>query len=132
MAVQVKNYAVIQLPVRNLEVSVKWYRELLGLPFTFEYSPGDQEAWLNVGGVGLGLIQSPEVPRLDFMNSSGQPQPIISLQVDHIHEAYEELKQRGADVGELVYKPQGGYSFTFRDPDGHMGNLWGGWPKEGE
>ncbi|ETT40168.1 hypothetical protein C162_27362 [Paenibacillus sp. FSL R7-269] len=77
---------------------------MLGIPFTFEYAPGDQEAWLNVGGVGLGLIGCPEVPKLDFTNSRGQLQPIISLQVDNIHEAY--------------------------DPDRHMGNSWGGWPKE--
>ncbi|WP_284646180.1 VOC family protein [Paenibacillus silviterrae] len=130
MAVNVKNYAVVQLPVRDLEASVRWYKEMLGIPFTFEYTPGDQEAWLNVGGVGLGLIRCPEVPKLDFTNSRGQLQPIISLQVDDIHEAYEALKKKDAAVGEMVYKPQGGYSFTFRDPDGHMGNMWGGWPKE--
>ncbi|ANE47744.1 glyoxalase [Paenibacillus swuensis] len=130
MSVKVKNYAVVQLPVRDLEASVKWYKEVLGIPFTFKYTPGDKEAWLNVGGVGLGLIHCQEVPKLDFANSQGQLQPIISLQVENIHEAYEELKSKGMEVGEMVYKPQGGYSFTFRDPDGHFGNLWGGWPKE--
>jgi catechol 2,3-dioxygenase-like lactoylglutathione lyase family enzyme len=130
VAFTVKNYAVIQLPVRDLEASLKWYRETLGIPFTFPYTPGDQEAWLNVGGVGLGLIHSPEVPITSFTNSRGELQPIISLQVDHIHEAYEELRQKGAALGEMVFKPQGGYSFTFRDPDGHIGNLWGGWPKD--
>ena len=79
MAVNVKNYAVVQLPVRDLEASVRWYKEILGIPFTFEYNKGDQEAWLNVGGIGLGLINCPEVPKLDFTNSRGQLQPIISL-----------------------------------------------------
>ncbi|GAV12931.1 VOC family protein [Paenibacillus sp. chi10] len=130
MEIKIKNYAVVSLPVRDLEVSVRWYNEVLSIPFTFEYSPGDQEAWLNVGGVGLGLIRCPEVPKLDFTNSSGEHQPIISLEVDNIHEVYEELKKKGNDIGEMVYKPQGGYGFTFRDPDGHMGHLWGGWPKE--
>ncbi|WJH35408.1 VOC family protein [Paenibacillus sp. CC-CFT747] len=130
MAFQVRNYAVVQLPVRDLEASLKWYQGILGIPFTFEYKEGDQEAWLNVGGVGLGLIRCPEVPNLDFTNSQGQIQPLLSLQVDNIHEAHEELRKNWPGVGEMVYKPQGGYSFTFRDPDGHLGNLWGGWPKE--
>lgn len=130
MTVIVKNYAVVQLPVRDLEASIGWYKDALGIPFTFAYTPGDQEAWLNVGGVGLGLVRCLEVPSMNFANGRGEPQPIISLQVDNIHEAYETLKAKGADVGELAYKPQGGYSFTFRDPDGHLGNLWGGWPKE--
>ncbi|GMK41234.1 hypothetical protein PCCS19_42900 [Paenibacillus sp. CCS19] len=132
MSIQVKNYAVISLPVRDLTVSLKWYKELLGIPFSFDYTEGDTEAWLNVAGVGLGLVLCPDVPKMDFTNSRGQLQPLISLQVDNIHEAYEELKRKGADIDELVYKPSGGYSFIFRDPDGHVGNLWGGWPQEGD
>ncbi|RNB91290.1 VOC family protein [Brevibacillus fluminis] len=132
MSVKVKNFAVIQLPVKNLEASIKWYQELLGIPFTFPYTPGDNEAWLNVGGVGLGLVRSPEVPHLDFCNMNGQPQPILSLQVDEIQAVYAELKEKGIDVGEMVYKKGGGYSFTFRDPDGHLSNLWGGWPSAEE
>ncbi|MGG4033973.1 VOC family protein [Paenibacillus cisolokensis] len=116
------------MPVKDLEVSVKWYQEVLGIPFTFDFRPGDNEAWLNVGGVGLGLIRCPKVPSLDFTNSSGQLQPIISLQVDNIHDAYREIKEKGIEAGELIYKPSGGYSFTLRDPDGHLSNLWGGWP----
>ncbi|WP_235427133.1 VOC family protein [Cohnella kolymensis] len=37
MAVQVKNYAVVQLPVKDLEASVNWYQHVLGIPFTFEF-----------------------------------------------------------------------------------------------
>lgn len=130
MSIQIKNYAVVQLPVKDLEASVEWYRNVLGIPFTFDYRPGDNEAWLNVGGVGLGLIRSPRVPTLDFTNSAGVLQPIISLQVDNIHSAYQEIKEKGIEASELIYKKSGGYSFTLRDPDGHLSNLWGGWPSE--
>ncbi|WP_289139707.1 VOC family protein [uncultured Brevibacillus sp.] len=128
MSTFVRHFAVIQVPVKNVEVSVKWYRDVLGIPFTFEYTPGDYEAWLNVGGVGLGLVQSPNVPCLDFTNMAGQVQPIISLQVDQIHAVYEELRGKGIETSEMSYKKSGGYSFTLRDPDGHITNLWGGWP----
>ncbi|WP_312111646.1 VOC family protein [Brevibacillus reuszeri] len=128
MSTFVRHFAVIQVPVKRLEVSVKWYREVLGIPFTFEYTPGDHEAWLNIGGVGLGLVQSPNVPRLDFTNMAGEMQPIISLQVDQIHAVYEDLRSKGIETSEMRYKKSGGYSFTLRDPDGHLTNLWGGWP----
>ncbi|WJQ80051.1 VOC family protein [Brevibacillus brevis] len=50
------------------------------------------------------------------------------LAVDKIHEVYEELKSKGIEVSEMTYKRGGGYSFRFRDPDGHLNHLWGGWP----
>lgn len=130
MAVKVKNYAVVQLPVKDLEASVKWYREVLELPFSFEFSPEDNDAWFNVGGIGLGLIRCPNVPRMEFIDSVGQLQPIVSLQVDNIHDVYQEIKDKGIEVSDMSYKKSGGYSFTLRDPDGHLAHLWGGWPSE--
>lgn len=124
----VKSFAVIQLPVTDLEASVKWYQDILGIPFTFDFTPGDNEAWLNVGGIGLGLIRCPKVPSLDFQNMNGQNQTLLSLQVDNIHEVHREIQSRGVEVSGISYKKGGGYSFTFRDPDGHYANLWGGWP----
>jgi predicted enzyme related to lactoylglutathione lyase len=124
----VKNFAVVKLPVKDLEVSVRWYQDVMGIPFTFEFKPGDNEAWLNVGGVGLGLIRCPEVPVLDFRGMNGHVNPIIQLQVDNIHSVYEEIKGKGIEVSEMVYLRSGGYSFTLRDPDGHLLSSWGGWP----
>jgi hypothetical protein len=31
--------------------------------------------------------------------------------VDNIHELNEVMKQKGAEIKEMVYKPGGGYSF---------------------
>jgi catechol 2,3-dioxygenase-like lactoylglutathione lyase family enzyme len=68
MTIKATNFAVVQLPVKDLEASVKWYQDVLEIPFTFEFKEGDNEAWLNVGGIGLGLVRSPNVPKLDFDN----------------------------------------------------------------
>jgi predicted enzyme related to lactoylglutathione lyase len=130
MTVKTTNFAVVQLPVKDLEASVKWYQEVMGIPFTFEFKAGDNEAWLNVGGVGLGLIRCPNVPKLDFSNITGQAQPIISFQVENIKSVYLEIKNKGVELSEMIYKKSGGYSFTLRDPDGHLSSLWGGWPSE--
>ncbi|MEC2131312.1 hypothetical protein [Brevibacillus centrosporus] len=32
MSVNITNFAVVQLPVKDVEVSVKWYNEVLGIP----------------------------------------------------------------------------------------------------
>ncbi|MED1951249.1 VOC family protein [Brevibacillus centrosporus] len=130
MSVNITNFAVVQLPVKDVGVSVKWYNEVLGIPFTFAFTPGDNEAWMNVGGVGLGLVRTENVPSLDFRNLDGQFQPIISLQVQNIHTVYQELAEKGYKLSEMLYKQGGGYSFQLRDPDGHINHLWGGWPSE--
>lgn len=132
MAVNVTNFAVIQWPVKDLEQAVAWYRNTLGLGFTFDFHPGDNEAWLNVGGVGLGLIRCPDVPQLEFTDKHGTRQPILQFQVENIHEVYRELQSKGVEVSEMIFKKEGGYSFTFRDLDGHVASLWGGWPNESD
>ncbi|NHN33668.1 VOC family protein [Paenibacillus agricola] len=42
MAVNVKNYAVVQLPVRDLEASVRWYKGGLGIPFRSNTPPASR------------------------------------------------------------------------------------------
>ncbi|WP_127573049.1 VOC family protein [Paenibacillus xylaniclasticus] len=128
MAVVTTNYAVIKVPVKDLEASVRWYQDVIGIPFGFDFTPGDNEAWLDVGGVGLGLIRCPDVPKLEFRGIDGRIHPIIQFQVQDIHSVYEEIKGKGIEVSEMYYLPSGGYSFELRDPDGHLTSLWGGWP----
>lgn len=132
MTVVTKNFAVVQLPVRDVEKSVAWYRDILGLAFAFEFQEGDNEAWFDVGGVGLGLIRSSEIPKLEFTDMRETTQPILQFQVENIQDVYRELQHKGVQVSEMIFKQEGGYSFTFRDPDGHMSSLWGGWPSAEE
>jgi predicted lactoylglutathione lyase len=133
MTIKAIDIPVIQLPVRDLEKSVAWYRDVLGLGFTFEYNPGDHEAWMNVnGGIGLGLIRckDKEIPKLSFRNMNGEMNAVLTFRVEEIHQVYDEMKARGIEVGKMIYKEGGGYSFKIEDLDGHFSYVWGGWPKE--
>lgn len=126
------NFACIQWPVRDLEHSLAWYRDILGLELTFPFTPGDNEAWLDVGGVGLGLIRCPDAPRFTFPDLHGTPQPLLQFQVTDIHTLHRTLRDQGLEVSDMLFKPQGGHSFTLPDPDGHLLSLWGGWPTDVE
>lgn len=123
---------VIELPVKNVKESVQWYTEMFGLGFCFPYHEGDDEAWLDLNGMGLGLIRSNsnELPKLDFVTSKGERKPFFTFQVNNIKELHEEMIQKGVEVQEMVYKQGGGYSFQFFDPNGNHLGIWGGWPKE--
>ncbi|WP_339295538.1 VOC family protein [Paenibacillus sp. FSL W7-1279] len=128
MATIPQRVAVIQWPVKNVERSLKWYQEVLGVTLTFPFTPGDPAAWLCIGDVGFGLVQTEEVPRLEFTDMQGNLQPIVQLQVNEIHEVYRHLQDKKVTVSDMRYISDGGYSFSFTDPDGNTVSLWGGWP----
>jgi len=121
---------VIEIPVKNVEESVKWYTELFGLELSFPYNEGDGEAWLNLKGMGFGLIHSNEIPKMDFITAKGERKPFFTFQVDNIEELHKDMTQKGVEVQEMVYKQGGGFSFQFFDPNGNYLGIWGGWPKE--
>ncbi|TDF96292.1 VOC family protein [Paenibacillus piri] len=120
---------IIELPVKNVKESAKWYTEMFGLDYCFPYNEGDEEAWLNVNGMGFGLILSNELPKY-FVTAQGVRKPFFTFQVDNIKELHEEMTRKGVQVQDMIYKQGGGYSFQFFDPDGHLLGIWGGWPKK--
>jgi len=123
---------VIEIPVRNVSESLKWYTEMFGLELCFPYEEGEEEACLNLSGMGFSLIAAKDIPRLDFVSAKGVRKPFFTFQVDNIKDFREEMIQKGVDVSELVFKPDGGYSCQFLDPSGNWMGIWGGWPKEGD
>ncbi|MCC2684310.1 MAG: hypothetical protein K0R75_1209 [Paenibacillaceae bacterium] len=130
MAAQGLHLQVLNIPVKNVERSVAWYRDMFDLPFCFPYTEGEDMACLNLKGMGMCLTRTLETTKLDFPNMKGEQVPILSFQVDNIQELRAEMIQKGGDVREMVYKKGGGYSFRFVDPDGNCLGVWGGWPKE--
>ncbi|WP_274654720.1 VOC family protein [Paenibacillus humicola] len=121
---------VIELPVKDVAASVKWYTEMFGLGFSFPYQEGDDEAWLNLNGMGFGLVRTNDIPKLEFVSAQGERKPVLTFQVDNIEELREEMIRKGTQVEKMVYKKGGGYSFQFADPEGNRLGIWGGWPKE--
>lgn len=130
MAAKSAHFQVIEIPVKDVQESVQWYTSMFGFGFCFPYHEGDDEAFLNVNGMGFGLIRSNEMPKMDFKSARGERKPFFTFQVDNIEELHHEMKHKGAEVHDMVYKEGGGYSFQFHDPNGNHLGIWGGWPKE--
>ncbi|GAB6928671.1 hypothetical protein JCM10914A_26540 [Paenibacillus sp. JCM 10914] len=124
--------AVIQWPVKDVERSLRWYQDVLGLSLTFPYTPGDPAAWLCLGESGFGLVQAKEVPRLAFTDIQGQLQSIVQFQVNDIHGIYQQLQAKQVKVSAMKFIEDGGHSFSFNDLDGNTVSLWGGWPQPAE
>jgi len=72
----------ISRSVRNIEQSIDWYKNKLGLPHLYTYG---KLSFFDCGGTRLFLQENPEAP----------PESVLYLRVPDIDVAYEKLQQRG-------------------------------------
>jgi methylmalonyl-CoA/ethylmalonyl-CoA epimerase len=105
----------IALTVRDVERSVAFYRDRVGLRFLF--AAGPSLAFLDLGGVRL-MLSAPEGEFVPGLSS------VLYLRVPDILAAHDEMAARGVafiDEPHLV-APMADHDLWmcfFRDPDGH-------------
>ena len=80
----IQKVAQIGVPVKDLERSISFYKDLVGLPLLFNTN---NMAFFECNGVRL-LLNLPE--KEEFAHSSS----VIYFQVEDIKEKYEELKSK--------------------------------------
>ena len=115
-----KTIGQVILPVKDLERSSSFYRELLGMKVRYTL-PGEF-VFLDGGGIELALreMEGGTVPDLTE----------VVFQVDDVLATYETLKSRGVSFS---YPPRAItgtptadlFATDFRDPDGHVLSITG-------
>jgi catechol 2,3-dioxygenase-like lactoylglutathione lyase family enzyme len=114
MVVQLGVIGQISRPVRDIQVAVQWYGEVLGLPHLYTF--GDL-AFFDCAGTRLFLSASEE--------AVGEPS-VLYFRVDDINAAYDELLARGVTfeaAPHLIHKHDDGveeWMAFFPDPDGQL------------
>lgn len=106
----------IAIPVLNLETSMAFYGEALGLPLLFRADPG--MAFFDIEGLRLMLSEAEEVSPI------GPSGPILYFSTPDIATAWKDLGEKGA---EMIREPQMSHKTDdtelwlafFKDPDGH-------------
>lgn len=106
----------VAVRARDLEASVDFYRDALGLDLLFRAPPG--LAFLRCGDVQV-MLSAPESPEFDH------PSSILYFEVADIEAAYRILGERGVVfVGEphRVHRAEDHelWMAFFRDPDGNV------------
>ena len=103
----------VHISVTDIERSVAFYRDTLGLPFLFQV-PGQPMAFFDCGGTRLYLA----VPERGFHS-----QPILYFRVDSVAVAHEALTANGVefrDTPHVVHRDDAHELWLafFTDPDG--------------
>ena len=122
--------SIITLGVSDLNVSVRFYRDGLGLPAP-SYNDGDDICFLELEGTWLSLYRRDKFPGeadVPFADpSAGTPTITLAHNLASA-EAVDAQMQEALEAGAtLVKHPEevfwGGYSGYFSDPDGYLWEL---------
>lgn len=122
--------SIITLGVSDLEASVRFYRDGLGLPAP-NYSDGDDICFVELEGTWLSLYRRDKFPDeadVPFADpTAGTPTITLAHNLASA-EAVDAQMQEALDAGAtLVKQPEevfwGGYSGYFSDPDGYLWEL---------
>ena len=102
--------------VDNMEESLKFYQEIVGLSITrkFAAGPGVEITFLGAGGTEIELICNPK------QKTHGNIEGIsLGFEVDSVDEKIKEITEKGLKVESGPVKPNPHVSFFFvKDPSG--------------
>ncbi|CAM4205200.1 VOC family protein [Saccharibacillus endophyticus] len=105
----------ITLRVRDLETSISFYQDILGLPIQRRFeSRGKQIAM-------LGSESQPKIELIQGSEQTVQPENGVSVgfEVDSLEDAMEELRHKGIPIARGPIAPNPRLSFFYvLDPDG--------------
>ena len=113
-----KDLALVFVYASDLERSVAFYRDVLGIPLERDAHDGDWYEWRFTSGVRFGLHAAHE---------GAMPQPpgsvIVDFAIDDLEAALGRLKAAGARVTSVM-RESWGSTIEVPDPDGHRIQLY--------
>ncbi len=118
------------LYVENVDRAADWYRRLFGFPVLLKEADrlralqaGEQQVLLlfKKGGSTAG-VPTPTgfIPPHD---GSGPVHFAFAMEPDEVDHWKSHLQRHSIPIESTIHWPEGGWSFYFRDPDGHLVEL---------
>ena len=117
---KIKRIGNIILEVKDLDVSIKFYHEILGMPIKNE-----RRNWVDLGQQSGGTLSlHPASITTSSTNSSKENGILIGLTVGDLNSAMDELSNANIEVYREVQERQAGKNAIILDPDGYMISLF--------
>ena len=117
---KIKRIGNIILEVKDLETSIRFYHDVLGMPIKNE-----RRNWVDLGQQSGGTLSlHPASITTSHTNSSKENGILIGLTVGDLDSAMDELSNANVDVYRDVQERQAGKNSIILDPDGYMISLF--------
>ncbi|MDU5109953.1 MAG: VOC family protein [Clostridium sp.] len=118
----IRKIGKITLYVSDQESAKKFWTEKLNFVVKFEQAMGPNMKWIEVGPsedeFTTFVLYNKEMMKKQNPNTNVE-HPSIILSTDNIDKTYEEIKNNGVKVGEIMKMPYGSM-FNFFDEDGNQ------------
>jgi methylmalonyl-CoA/ethylmalonyl-CoA epimerase len=122
----IKRISHVGVAVRNLGETLRFFEQVLDLkPSKKVEAPNMKAAFIHVRDMEIELLEpiDPELPVAKFISKKGEGVHHISIEVEDIKEAIEELEKKGIRVDEKPRIGVHGVNIVFLNPESTQGIL---------
>ncbi|CAI9831295.1 MAG: VOC family protein [Nitrosopumilus sp.] len=116
---KIKKVGNVILAVKDLDVSVKFYNEVIGLPIK-----NQRRSWVDLGTSGALLSLHPASLTAQHIGSSIENGITIGFLVGDVASAVEEMRQRGVRIYRDIVDKDAGKNAVILDPDDYLISLF--------
>ena len=115
----IKRIGNVILAVKDLDTSIKFYNDILGMPIKNE-----RRNWVDLGSTGAVLSLHPASITAPHSGTSIDNGVLIGLTVGDLNSAIEELREKGVKIYREIQERDAGKNAIVLDPDDYMVSLF--------
>ena len=115
----IKRIGNVILAVKDLDTSIKFYNDILGMPIKNE-----RRNWVDLGSTGAILSLHPASITAPHSGTSIDNGVLIGLTVGDLNSAIEELREKGVKIYREIQERDAGKNAIVLDPDYYMISLF--------
>lgn len=115
----IKRVGNVILAVKDLDKSLKFYHEMIGLPIKRQ-----RRSWIDLGSTGALLSLHPASLTAEHRGGSLENGITIGFLVGDVKSAVDELKSQGVKVFREVQEREAGKNAIVLDPDEYLVSLF--------
>jgi len=117
--VNIRKVGNVILAVRDLDKSLEFYHEIIGLPIKKQ-----RRAWIDLGTTGALLSLHPASLTAEHVGSSIENGITIGFLVGDVRSAVEELRSKGVKIYRDIIERAAGKNAVIQDPDNYLISLF--------